>query len=114
MADIAHVRDGFIGFANERVLPHLPQTQQFMAGMLIGLAGSRADVLLNELSGNGTVRALGIIQENGEVDVERLYATAKDQIHRTGYVELTIPMIGALRFNEADLDALYQHINQGG
>lgn len=113
MTDIARVRDGVVGFANANVLPHLPQKQQFLAGMAIGLASAKAENMLTVAAGNPAVKMLGVV--NGrEVDTDALYAAAKDQIRKLGVLEIDIPIIGTLRFNEADLDALYQHIQQGG
>lgn len=114
MADIAHVRDGFVGFANERILPHLPQNKQFLAGMMIGLASSRADSLYNSLADNQAVKMLGLIGQDGSIDIQSLYGAAKDQIRKTGSVPLDVPMLGTLTFSEADIDALYQHIQMGG
>ena len=108
------IKQGLLGFANESVLPKLPPQQQFVTGMALGLLTGKADTIIENLATMPAVKLLGIIDEDGDVDVASLYASAKDQIHRSGTLVIDLPMIGKMTFMESDLDGLYNHLIQCG
>lgn len=98
MVDLERVKLGILSFANDQVIPNLPQTQQFIAGMGIGLIMSKADRLVDQLSSNSAVQMLGVI-DGHQIDVDGLYHAAKEQIHRTPKIEVDVPLIGKLVFS---------------
>ena len=113
MTDIAHVRNGFVNYANSSLIPLLPSSKQFVAGLAVGLAASKADAIADALADNTVVRTLGLIDEHKMIDIDALYSTAKQQLQRGLPLEIDLPFIGAMRLNEADVDALYQSIQRG-
>lgn len=82
MTDIERIKSGIMEYANTDVIPKLPVKKQFIAGLAVGLATSRADMILENLSHNQAVQAMGLI-DGRTVDVEAIYNAAKEQIHRT-------------------------------
>ena len=111
MIDIAHVRDGMVEYISDNVITHLPVQQQLLAGMILGVARSRADGIISELAKHPAVKMLGVM-DGQKIDIDVLYQAAKEQMQKIGKLSLDIPMIGSLTFDESDLDTLYRSISK--
>lgn len=110
MVTSKQIVEGVVVYANKEIMPKLEPTKQFIAGMALGVAGSKADGMLKLLGQQPMVAALGLIQQNGEVDLDTLYAAASEQMDRQGSLPIDIPIIGKLTFGRGDLDELYRTI----
>lgn len=110
MVSATQIRDGLLEYAHARVLPKFSPARQFAAGTVLGIAAARMDAIIKELSNNGAVRAMGIITENGMVDIDALYEAAVAQLRRQKTLLVDIPMFGQLNFDEADIAELYRTI----
>lgn len=55
-----------------------------------------------------TLEAMDIIDKNGDVDIEKLYAAAKEGMKAAGTVKYK-----GMTFNSADVDSLYKFIAGG-
>lgn len=55
-------------------------------------------------------RTLGIVRENGEIDVDALHSAACAQMQAQGKVTVEIPFMGTFTFDENDLRELRQMI----
>lgn len=102
--------EGVVEYANADVLPMLEPAKQFVAGMALGVVGSKADGLIKALAQQPMIAALGVIQLNGEIDIDALYAAASTQMDKQGSLPIDVPIIGKMTFNRGDLDALYRAI----
>lgn len=109
MVEYSKIKNGLAIYIDQRLMPKLEKTQQFLAGMVVGLYLPRADAIFGQLAQSESVKVLGLIDGNA-VDLERLYETAKVQLRKQGDLPLEIPMIGRITLNEADLDELYRTI----
>jgi hypothetical protein len=52
---------------------------------------------------------LGIIDKDGNVDIETIYAELQNQASKTPAI-IPIPMIGEIRLTSEDVDSLYRYI----
>lgn len=109
MIEVKKVAAGFTEYANRHILPKMPPTKQFVAGMALGLVGSRAEDLFGLLTDKEWAKALGLT-DGRLVDIDRLYAVAKEQATKLGTIPIEVPMLGLLTFNSNDLDDLYRII----
>ena len=71
--------------------------------------GKKSDSLLNDLTKNPLVKSLGIIDKDGNVDIETIYAELQKQASKTPAI-IPIPMIGEIRLTSEDVESLYRHI----
>ena len=59
---------------------------------------------------NGFIRTFGIIDSEGNIDVEGLAHDIKREIARKEKITLSIPMFGKMTFRPEDVDDLYKKI----
>jgi hypothetical protein len=52
---------------------------------------------------------LGLIDENGHIDIETLYEEAKKQAQKET-IRIDIPLVGTLKLNGDDIEKLYSYI----
>lgn len=102
--------DGAKNFVQTSIIPHLPNDRQFAAGVAIGLVTNKADTMLRRLKDSQMVQMLGLVDENGMVDDDALFAAMRDQMQRQGGLQFDIPWIGRMTFNALDVDALQRSI----
>ena len=110
MVTSRQIVEGITEYANKDIMPKLEPSQQFMAGLVLGIAGGKADGMLKALAAQPMISALGVIQPNGEVDLDTLYAAASAQMDRQGFLPIDIPIIGRMTFDRGDLDNVYRAI----
>lgn len=110
MATANQIRLGVGDYIERHMMPRLDGKRQFLLGMAYGLAAGKMDELMQAVQGNEAARMLGIVQENGEIDIDALYNAAYAQMQAHGKLKLDIPMIGAFAFDADDLRELYNAI----
>ena len=71
--------------------------------------GGKAQLL--KLRENPAVQMMGIMDADGNIDLDRLYNAARTQVDGKK-IPLTIPVIGELRFDVNDVDRLYKYIQE--
>lgn len=111
MVDIDKIVDGVITYAEQQIMPHLDKRSQFVMGMAMGILAGKNEEILKGIAENEAMKALGLISGRN-VDLEKLYAAAKQQIRKQKDFPLDVPMIGRLTIGEADIDDLYHTIMQ--
>lgn len=55
------------------------------------------------------VKMMGIIGENDEIDIDKIYHEMKKQAEKTS-ITFDLPFIGTITLNEQDIDKMYEHI----
>ena len=110
MVTTQQVVKGVLEYADKNVMPKLEEGKQFLAGMVLGVVGNKADGMIRALAQQPMIAALDIIKPNGDVDLDTLYAAASAQMDRQGSLSIDIPIIGKMTFDRSDLDALYRTI----
>lgn len=104
MVSIEQVKRGFANFVDHEIVPVLPGWKGilFAAGAPLVIE-SKA----RELPEHPLVKAMGVIDENGMVDIDKVYSAIKDKAVGRWPVE-----IAGLKASEADLDKLYTYIKE--
>ena len=83
-------------------------------GALNGLGGMLGGRVVNALKDNAIVKTLGVITEDGAVDVDTLKEAAMEQVKKQGFAEIGgIPIIKKITFRAEDVEKLYHYIVEG-
>lgn len=109
MVKVSAVSRGIVNFIDEEILPKMQGWQKWAFGTVAGVMAKKSDSLLNDLAKNPLVKSLGIIDKDGNVDIETIYAELQKQASKTP-ATIPIPMIGEIRLTSEDVDSLYRYI----
>ena len=77
-------------------------------GGMAGIAMTRADHMFASFKDNPVMAALGLV-EGENVNIDLLYSELKKQAQK-GTATATLPILGAVTFSSADVDALFRYI----
>jgi hypothetical protein len=103
---------GLSRFIDESVLSHYPVNSMkriLMAGA-VSLYLKQNENMIDTLASNPLFTGLGVVGTNGNINIEVLRDALKGEIHKAGYMRLTIPFIGDIDFTPEDVDTLYRFI----
>ena len=106
------VLDGAVRFINENVIPGMNDWQEIAARIAIGRLYENQQSVLTFLQNNGIVRAFGVIDSEGDVDIDRLCADLKREIQKKKKIQVAIPGFGKMSFDASDVDKLYNYIKE--
>lgn len=104
------VMDGFLRYMNNNIYKGMNDWQEVIARIAIGRIASNPEGVKNALMNNGIVRTFGIMDSEGNVDIENLARELKTEIERKGKMCIEIPMLGRFTFHPDDVDSLYKEI----
>lgn len=111
MISIDQLMRGVTRFADLEIIPHLPTGKGIGAGIVLALLMDGGKGRILQLREHPAVQLMGIMDENGNVDLDRLYSAARPKVDGQK-LPVTIPIIGELRFDVNDLDKLYKYIQE--
>lgn len=111
MATFEQVKSGIAAYLDTEVMPafHGEGWKRVLVGTTIALALNKSDRYFEMLKGNQMVQALGVIDADGDIDVETLVPIVKEQLSKES-MTLNIPMLGDLKFTSSDVDKLHDYI----
>lgn len=111
MITIDQAMRGFTKFVDYEVIPHLPTGKGIGAGIALALImdGGKEEIL--KLRDNPAVKMMNVMDEQGNIDVDRLYNAARPRFQNK--LTVTIPFIGDLRFEQNDIDKLLNYLKEG-
>lgn len=101
---------GAVRFADNEIIPHLPGGKGIGAGIMLALImeGSREKVLA--LREHPAVKLMQIMDEQGNIDLDRLYNAARPKFENK--LSVSVPFIGELKFDQNDVDKFYKYIQE--
>ena len=109
MVTYEQVITGLSKFIDSEIISQLTGNSKVLLGIGAGVALKKGDVLFNNLRNNTAIKMLGIIDEEGHIDIETLYTEARKQAQKE-VLRLEIPMVGTLKLNADDIEKLYSYI----
>jgi hypothetical protein len=86
--------------------------QEIAARIAIGRLYENQQSVLTFLQNNGIVRAFGVIDSDGDVDIDRLCTDLKREIQKKKKIQVAIPGFGKMSFDASDVDKLYNYIKE--
>ena len=101
---------GAVRFADNEIIPHLPGGKGISAGIALALImdGGRSRILA--LRDHPAVKLMQIMDEQGNIDLDRLYNAARPKFENK--LSVSVPFIGELKFDQNDVDKLYKYIQE--
>lgn len=111
MMNAEHIIRGIHEFIDTELAPtgaSLLDLDLFLFGLKLGIAKRRAESVVSNLI-NGEGKAIGVVDSEGNVDIDTVYHSAIDAIRRVDTIN-----ISGFKFREADINKLYDLIKKGG
>lgn len=105
---------GLSRFIDENVLVHYPATsmKRIMMAGAVSLYIKKNEGIVDTLTSNPLFTSLGVIHDDGMIDIDTIKDVLKSEINKAGFMRLSIPMIGDIDFTSEDIDALYKYIQE--
>ena len=101
---------GAMRYADNEVIPHLPGGKGIGAGIALALIMDGGKAQLLKLRENPAVKMMGVMDEDGNIDLDRLYNAARPRFENK--LTVSVPLLGDLRFDQNDVDKLYRYIQE--
>lgn len=111
MVTIDQIKRGAARYVDEEFTAKLSGWQRWAVGAGAAMALENLEVSMSNLQKSPAVRAMGVLDEVGNVDLDRVYTSLKQQAQK-GPVTFQMPLLGAVTINEQDVDRLYTCILQ--
>lgn len=111
MVTIAKIEQGVAAYLDAEIMPQLPSSglEKVLAGTAMSLFIKRSGKIIEGYKENKAVQMLGIMDADGNVDVDVLAEELKKNIPSDG-VKVEIPIIGKMTFHKDDVDKLHEYI----
>lgn len=111
MVSIDKIEKGVANYLDGELMPQLQgnSLEKVLVGTAASLAIRRSGTIVAGYKDNKMVQMLGIMDGNGNVDVDVLADELKKNIPKEG-VKVDIPIIGTMTFHKDDVDKLYEYI----
>jgi hypothetical protein len=103
---------GLSKFVDNVILSHYSPTsmKRIVVAGGISLYLKQNQSMIDTLSSNPLVQGLGIVSEDGMVDIDAIREVIKSEIAKAGFMRVNIPIIGDVDFTSDDIDSLYRYI----
>lgn len=112
MVTLAQVQAGVEKYLETEILAKIPGWQKWVLGAAASRMLSRSGEIFNSLKSNPVVSAMGIIDENDQIDIDAVYREFSAQAQR-GAITFDVPLVGPLTLGAGDVDQLYRYIIGG-
>jgi hypothetical protein len=112
MVRIQSVQNGTLKFIDNELLPKMQGWKKWTFGAAASLWLTNLPNVFQKIKENSFVGSLGIIDESGMINIEKLYAEFYKQAERTP-VTFDIPVIGQITLDKTDVEKLYAYIKEG-
>lgn len=111
MVSMDQIRRGAARYLDEEFTARLTGWKKWAVGAGGAMALENLDAVLLSAKESPAVKALGIFDEAGGVDIDRVYAYVLREAQK-GPVTFSAPVIGPVTLNERDVEKLYTCIVQ--
>lgn len=112
MVTLRQVQNGIVKYIDTEMLPKMDGWKKWVFGAAAGLAVTRAESMYEALRHNPLVAALGVIDGNGHIDIDALYAEFAKQAQR-GPISIDMGPLGIYSMDRRDVDMIAQFIREG-
>ena len=104
---------GVGNYIENEIIAILPGWKKWVAGGLVAMALDRSAAIFKVAKDHPVIKSMGIIREDGMIDVESLYKYFRAAADKTGPITIEVPLAGAFKASAQDLDNLYNKIIGG-
>lgn len=111
MVSICQLEMGIARYLDAELIPKLPTdgAKGFGIQVMTTLATKRVGALVSTYASNPIIKAMGITDDAGNVDIDALREAVLKSMPDTG-LAVDVPLAGKLTFYKTDVDKLYQLI----
>lgn len=111
MVTIKQIEQGIAAYLDEELMPKLPTSgiEKVITGTALSLFIRRSGTILEGYKNNKTIQMLGVMDADGNVDIDLLAEELKKNFPENG-MKVDIPIIGGMTFHKEDVDKLYEYI----
>ena len=110
MVTMIQVKNGLVKYIDADILPHLTGFKKVALGAYAALAANNLVTMMEKYKNSPAISILDVIDENDNVDIDKLYQAFSSMMPDGQKYSIDIPMIGELRVDRSDLEKLYQYI----
>lgn len=110
MVSIDRVQRGVSRYLDTELVGKMDGLNKWLFAAAASAYIGSAPALLDKLRSNKLLAPLNLVNEAGEVDVEKMYAHLKPAAAKCP-APITLP-VGTITLTEADVDAIYNYIMQ--
>ena len=107
MVSVDKIEQGVANYLDAELMPQLKGNgiEKVIVGTTASLLIRKTGTIIEGYKDNKLVKMLGIIDDNGAVDVDTLVEEVKKNIPKEG-VKVEVPILGTLTFHKDDVDKL--------
>lgn len=110
MIEFNKIIDGIAKYLDKEIYSGMNDWQELIARIAVGRVLNDKQMLLEKLTQNPLIKSLVLIDDEGMVDVDRLFEEIKKAMSGKEKIKISIPLFGTMSFSTADADKLYQEI----
>lgn len=102
---------GIVSYADKEIMPVVSTPAKWAIGTAMTMAlndKGKIDVLLN----SPVIKMLGIENEDGTYDIDKLYKAMKETAEKYGKMSISYPVVGTLTFSSQDVELLKKYIEE--
>lgn len=111
MISIERVKRGAARFLDEEFTNKMTGWQKWVFGAAAGMYLENITNVAERLRSNELIKGLAIMDESGNVDVEKLYRHFYAEAQK-GPVTFTVPVLGTVTMSGGDVEKLYRYIEE--
>lgn len=111
MVSVKNIEQGIASYLDAELMPQLQNNglEKVFIGTAASLVIRKAGAIVEGYKDNKLVKMLGIMDEDGNVDIDVLAEEIKKNISKDG-VKIDIPIVGTMTFHKSDVDKLKDYI----
>ena len=106
MVTIEQVKNGLTKYIDSEILPNMTGGRRFVMGVGAALMIQNLEATMLKYRRNPIISALNVLDEDNNIDIDKLYTAATETINGMEKLSVDVPMLGVLTFRKNDLDAL--------
>lgn len=107
------ILNGIVRYLNCEVFGKMNEWQEMFARIAVSRLIANPDALKRAVIDNAFIKTFGIIDADGNIDVNGLLQDMRTHISQKGKLTISLPMFGTFTFGVEDVDKLYNMIVGG-
>lgn len=111
MVSIDKIQRGLAKYLDAELFPKMQGKDRWIMTSAATLYLAKLPDIIKTFAENPAVKILGIISEDGNIDLDSLIASIRPAAKQAP-LQITIPFGGTLSFSEADIDIITRYIAQ--
>lgn len=110
MVRFEKVIDGIAKYIDAEIYPAMNDWQEIIARIAVGRILGNREALKQKIVENPLLMSFAMIDSDGMMDAEAFLSDLKSIISQKGEIRFSIPLMGSMKFVDADVDRLKKYI----